>query len=181
MPAHVPQILINRERLPHKSFDIELLGNCDIIVNELCLRLAQYEPSFGHIKQFSHRNNELMNEILYTKLRTSMHRHKKKKQKISFHTTNDMSLPKERLSSLRPRLFKPSIITTTSSSSASSSSSSSRKRPFSSLKNSPLFNQDLSYVFYPPRRYLFAGAEIYFSSSSDDSESDDDLPRKHTE
>ncbi|CAF4498392.1 unnamed protein product, partial [Rotaria magnacalcarata] len=25
LPAHIPQILINRERLPHKSFDIELL------------------------------------------------------------------------------------------------------------------------------------------------------------
>jgi hypothetical protein len=64
--------------------------------------------------------------------------------------------------------------------SSSPSSTTSRKRPFSSLKNSPLFNQDLSYISYPPRRYLFAGAEIYFSSSDDDA-SDDDLPRKHNE
>ncbi|CAF0867140.1 unnamed protein product [Rotaria sordida] len=174
LPAHIPQILINRERLLHKSFDIELLGNCDIIINELCHRLAKYEPSFGHIKRLNHRNDKFMNEILYDKIRTSMQQQKKKKQKISFHTTNDITLPKERLSSLRPRLFKPPIIT---SSTTSSSSSSSRKRPFSSLKNSPLFNQDLSYISYPPRRYLFAGAEIYFSSSSDDG-SDDDLPRK---
>eukprot|EP01135_Chromosphaera_perkinsii_P001937 Nk52_evm4s213 gene=Nk52_evmTU4s213 len=32
LPAHVPQILINREPLPHKNFDVELLGNCDEIV-----------------------------------------------------------------------------------------------------------------------------------------------------
>jgi len=51
LPARVPQILINRERLPHKTFDIELLGNCDVIINELCRRLIKYEPSFGQIKQ----------------------------------------------------------------------------------------------------------------------------------
>jgi len=125
-----------------------------------------------------------MNEILYEKLRTSMQKQKKKKQKISSYTSNNnnnnISLPKERLSSLRPRLFKPSTMIA-SSSSAASSSSSSRKRPFSSLKNSSLFNQDLSFISYPPRRYLFAGAEVYFSSSDDDDTSDDDLPRKRTE
>ncbi|CAF3379711.1 unnamed protein product [Rotaria socialis] len=176
LPAHIPQILVNRERLPHKSFDIELLGNCDVIINELCLRLAKYEPSFGDIKRLNHRNEQLMNEILYDKIRISMQQQKRKKQKVSYHTTNDTSVPKERLSSLRPRIFKPPMI----QSSSSSSSSSSRKRPFSSLKNSPLFNQNSSYISYPPRRYLFAGAEIFFSSSDDDG-SDDDLPRKHTE
>jgi NAD-dependent SIR2 family protein deacetylase len=178
LPAHIPQILINRERLSHKTFDIELLGNCDIIINELCFRLSKFEPSFGKIKQLNFKNSQFMNEILYDKLRTSMQKQKKKKQKISSYTTNNLSLPKERLSSLRPRLFKPTTIT---SSSSASSSTSSRKRPFSSLKNSSLFNQDLSYISYPPRRYLFAGAEIYFSSSSDDDTSDDDLPRKYTE
>jgi hypothetical protein len=84
--------------------------------------------------------------------------------------------PQIQLMIYRPRLFKPTTIT----SSSPSSSSSSRKRPFSSLKNSSLFNQDLSYISYPPRRYLFAGAEIYFSSSDDDA-SDDELPRKHNE
>jgi hypothetical protein len=120
-----------------------------------------------------------MNEILYEKLRTSMQQQqqKRKKQKISSTTTNDITLPKERLSSLRPRLFKPTILPLSTS---PSSSSSSRKRPFSALKNSSLFNQDLSYISYPPRRYLFTGAEIYFSSSDDDA-SDDDLPRKYHE
>lgn len=37
----VPQILINREPLNHFEFDIELLGNCDDIVQELCLRLGE--------------------------------------------------------------------------------------------------------------------------------------------
>ena len=149
-----------------------------MIINELCLRLAKSEPSFGQIKQLKHKNFQYMNEILYDKLRSSMQQQKRKKQKIySTTTTNDISVPKERLSSLRPRLFKPTLIPTSTS---PSSSSTSRKRPFSSLKNSSLFNHDLSYISYPPRRYLFTGAEIYFSSSDDDA-SDDDLPRKHTE
>jgi len=36
----VPQILINREPLRHMTFDIELLGDCDVIVSELCQRLG---------------------------------------------------------------------------------------------------------------------------------------------
>ncbi|GFR78954.1 NAD-dependent protein deacetylase sirtuin-1 [Elysia marginata] len=40
LPAGVPQILINRERLHYLNFDTELLGNCDNIVAELCRRLG---------------------------------------------------------------------------------------------------------------------------------------------
>lgn len=36
LKADVPQILINRERVGNYVFDIELLGNADIIVNQLC-------------------------------------------------------------------------------------------------------------------------------------------------
>lgn len=40
LPSNVPQILINREPLPHCHFDIELLGDCDVIVNHLCQLLG---------------------------------------------------------------------------------------------------------------------------------------------
>lgn len=36
----MPQILINREPLPHLHFDVELLGDCDVVINELCHRLG---------------------------------------------------------------------------------------------------------------------------------------------
>lgn len=39
-PADIPQILINRESLPHCRFDIELLGNCDNIIAHLCRSLG---------------------------------------------------------------------------------------------------------------------------------------------
>lgn len=40
IPANVPQILINREHLSHMTFDVELLGDCDVIIQELCHRLG---------------------------------------------------------------------------------------------------------------------------------------------
>ena len=40
LPSHVPQVLINREPLRHLNFDVELLGDCDVIVNELCHHLG---------------------------------------------------------------------------------------------------------------------------------------------
>merc|ERR1712008_225003 len=41
LPENVPQILINREPLPHCTFDVELLGDCDTIVNQICLMLGE--------------------------------------------------------------------------------------------------------------------------------------------
>ncbi|XP_068710543.1 NAD-dependent protein deacetylase sirtuin-1-like [Montipora foliosa] len=40
IPPEVPQILINREPLRHMRFDVELLGDCDVIISELCQRLG---------------------------------------------------------------------------------------------------------------------------------------------
>lgn len=36
IPSNVPQILINRERLPHLNFDVELYGDSDIIIDGIC-------------------------------------------------------------------------------------------------------------------------------------------------
>lgn len=36
----VPQILINREPLSHLEFDVELYGNCDDVIAELCTQLS---------------------------------------------------------------------------------------------------------------------------------------------
>jgi thiamine pyrophosphate-dependent acetolactate synthase large subunit-like protein len=41
LPKSVPQVLINRESLRHMNFDVELLGDCDGIVNEILNRLEQ--------------------------------------------------------------------------------------------------------------------------------------------
>jgi NAD-dependent deacetylase sirtuin 1 len=40
-PANVPQILINKEPLPHLNFDVELLGDCNGIIECLLTRLGE--------------------------------------------------------------------------------------------------------------------------------------------
>ena len=47
VPAHVPQILINRESLSHVVFDVELLGDCDRIVLQLAHRFPLVYLSFN--------------------------------------------------------------------------------------------------------------------------------------
>ncbi|KAG0337720.1 NAD-dependent histone deacetylase sir2 [Podila horticola] len=42
LPNSVPQILINRTPITHMDFDVQLLGDCDVIVAELC-RMAGWE------------------------------------------------------------------------------------------------------------------------------------------
>ncbi|KAI2610596.1 SIR2-domain-containing protein [Hypoxylon sp. NC1633] len=38
MPARVPQIYISRTPVDHHNFDIDLIGDCDVVVAELCRR-----------------------------------------------------------------------------------------------------------------------------------------------
>lgn len=40
IPHSVPQILINRTPITHMTFDMQLLGDCDVIVPELCRMLG---------------------------------------------------------------------------------------------------------------------------------------------
>ena len=42
IPHDVPQIVINKTPIRHMEFDVQLLGNCDTIVAELC-RLCGWE------------------------------------------------------------------------------------------------------------------------------------------
>lgn len=35
---HIPQIYISREPIKHHNFDIDLIGDCDVVVSELCRR-----------------------------------------------------------------------------------------------------------------------------------------------
>lgn len=40
LPSHIPQIYISRQAVSHINFDIDLLGDCDVVVAELCRRLG---------------------------------------------------------------------------------------------------------------------------------------------
>jgi NAD-dependent histone deacetylase SIR2 len=38
LPAHIPQMYISRTPVGHVNFDIDMLGDCDVVVAELCRR-----------------------------------------------------------------------------------------------------------------------------------------------
>lgn len=38
LPAHVPQMYISMQPVTHVNFDIDLMGECDVVVSELCRR-----------------------------------------------------------------------------------------------------------------------------------------------
>lgn len=38
LPPHIPQIYVSRTPVAHHNFDIDLLGDCDVVVAELCRR-----------------------------------------------------------------------------------------------------------------------------------------------
>ncbi|KAK3994609.1 SIR2-like protein [Cladorrhinum sp. PSN332] len=38
LPAYVPQIYVSRTPISHINFDVELLGDCDVVVSEICRR-----------------------------------------------------------------------------------------------------------------------------------------------
>ncbi|KAL9631504.1 MAG: hypothetical protein Q9164_005856 [Protoblastenia rupestris] len=49
IPSHVPQIYISREPCSHANFDIDILGDCDIVITELCKR-AGWELQHDMVK-----------------------------------------------------------------------------------------------------------------------------------
>lgn len=40
LPPHIPQLYVSRQPVSHINFDIDLLGDCDVVVAELCRRLG---------------------------------------------------------------------------------------------------------------------------------------------
>ncbi|CAG8958682.1 hypothetical protein HYFRA_00011524 [Hymenoscyphus fraxineus] len=40
LPASIPQMYISREPVSHVNFDVDMLGDCDVVVAELCRRMG---------------------------------------------------------------------------------------------------------------------------------------------
>ena len=68
LPPEVPQILVNRESLKHMNFDVELLGDCDGIVNELLLRLEEKRKQNQPTKECPSWSNICMKEEMLTQI-----------------------------------------------------------------------------------------------------------------
>jgi len=163
LSPEVPQILINREPLNHLTPDVELLGDCDGIVNQICLALGQgwEEPVHKPLKLTQTQELEPLDNSepdIDHLLGTSICTAKQEQSGGSLDGEPQPSTSKgiepamtmgeeERQRRLMAALWKP------------------RKSIASQLKEN-------SYYFKPPSRYIFPGAEVYDRSDDEDDEND---------
>jgi len=149
------QILINREPLPHLTPDVELLGDCDGIINQICHMLGDGWEGPIH--------TEPMEEI---SILQPKHEEKSKENKNTDHTnveeesttnnSNENTAPKELTNEELAKMWEPKT----------------RQSIAQRLKSN-------EYLFVSPNRYVFPGAEVYdkeddSDSSSGNSDSDTD-------
>ncbi|KFO12723.1 NAD-dependent protein deacetylase sirtuin-1, partial [Balearica regulorum gibbericeps] len=210
IPHEVPQILINREPLPHLHFDVELLGDCDVIINELCQRLGSEYTKLCY-------NSVKLSEI--TEKPPRMHKelemHSAELPPTPLNISEDSSSPERMtppdtsvVSSEHPAECKlencdPASETkgtcTEEKLQDTQTSSESPENPPSELMNSETMKENGSnngekekneilkkcwvnrsakeqiskrldgtqYLFLPPNRYIFHGAEVYSDSEDD--------------
>lgn len=156
----VPQILINREPLHHCNFDVELLGDCDAIINQICVMLGQgWEGPVHHdsLKQYQGDIKELHSiEVVDDNA-------------INEPTKEEINLKGARNPSEEPPIDPNNAADAIDSDSAQEKVNSRR----SIAESLPLGN----FYFQAPSRYVFPGAEVFADDSDDEDDylgSDDD-------
>ncbi|NXJ95487.1 SIR1 deacetylase, partial [Corythaixoides concolor] len=211
IPHEVPQILINREPLPHLHFDVELLGDCDVIINELCQRLGSEYTKLCY-------NSVKLSEITEKppRMQKELEMHSAELPPTPLNISEDSSTP-ERMtppdalvaSSEHPAECKVENCDPASETKGTcteeklqdtQTSSENPENPTSELINSETMKENRSnngenkekseivkkcwvnraakeqiskrldgtqYLFLPPNRYIFHGAEVYSDSEDD--------------
>ncbi|XP_069877101.1 NAD-dependent protein deacetylase sirtuin-1 [Dipodomys merriami] len=205
IPHEVPQILINREPLPHLHFDVELLGDCDVIINELCHRLGgEYAKlccnpvKLSEITEKPPRTQkelvdflELPPTPLHISEESSSPERTSPVSKVIVTATKskvDDLVISESKSCMeeKPQLVQTSIrnnesITVENSDLKDVGSSTEEKNDITSVAETVrkcwpnrLPKEQISkrldgnqYLFLPPNRYIFHGAEVYSDSEDD--------------
>lgn len=172
LKPEIPQILINREPLPHMQFDVELYGNCDDIIVELCRNLGDEWTDFS--KSFSQTSLDF-------------EKYKALIENIPDQDSSNQLLPIEKLTANtkennsfgqssydQSNQQGPSCDTKIDNKrSLDHESSGCKKRKLSSETNKETRESDF-YMFYPPNRYIFHGAELDCPDYSDDEVDDND-------
>ncbi|XP_029031467.1 NAD-dependent protein deacetylase sirtuin-1 isoform X2 [Betta splendens] len=201
IPHEVPQILINREQLPHLNFDVELLGDCDVIVNELCHRLAadfeQLCYNTVRLAEITEKPPRLPEQPPSEALPASSHSdQEEQKQQQSTDAVTEPSEDTKRLNvreSAGNNVTPPEPCPNASDSPTSNAPKEAtaevksqtsnlefrRQCWMSRINRSPISKRlESQYLFQAPNRYIFHGAEVYSDSedemsSSCDSDSED--------
>ncbi|GFT91371.1 NAD-dependent protein deacetylase sirtuin-1 [Nephila pilipes] len=208
--TNVPQILINREPLKHLTFDIELLGDCDVVIGELCRRLKSEwdlddDIPFTPLKElhvFLSKENipslsdlasidstdfpEINNNFDFSQGQTnggpSSLTQSEESNSCDYHGLSAIKLDDSEDGSNQGQLFVDSTsnqeVAPKSDDVCITSSCLNSKDNFT--KKLP----DQTYLFCPPNRYIFQGAEVYRDddddccSTSTDYSSDSDSPQR---
>jgi len=172
----IPQILINREQLPHLQFDVELYGNCDDVIRELCCQLGK---DWDHVTESYIPHPLDCEKYKYLFDNTSM-QHDSAMTGKELRSSEEGRKCKCNVSkSFQPGPCECSIVDDDSGNSVKrkyleNDESSERKHQKVSKET---IDSDVYYLFYPPNSYIFHGAEM---DCSDDSEEDTcDIDNEH--
>ena len=159
IPANVPQILINREPLSHLNFDVELLGNCNDIIEYLITRLGE---GWNHLldRKPSEDESPLNQETERDTQTTCMER------------ADACQGPKVDFSQTDRDASNGSQVATDASSQTGDNG----------CQRSGLFQELLAeamkrgepFVFLPPSCYMFCGVDLKSPETSEDDSDDED-------
>merc|ERR1711935_908154 len=188
----VPQILINREPLPHLTPDVELLGDCDGIINQICHMLGQGWEGPVH--------SDPLVEIteLCPKIVEPTPQEPKSSSTLTLNTEEKKSTSPSKEVISGQSISGQTADTISGQSADATSSSAGNVKP----KASSLSNEDLAKIWQPksrpslaqrlksheflftsPNRYVFPGAEVFeredesdisSNNSGSDTDSDDE-------
>ena len=162
VPKDIPQVLINREPLPHIAADVELLGDCDVIVDQLCRMLGWERLGEGDLQE----TRELLEKAEDKSVREWQERKREAEERRQ-------ELERQRQSS-------GSSATATEAESLPAENAHSH---VTHLDPTPFWQHrerkslasrlpEAKYYFNPPSRYVFPGAEVYSEEEESDGESD---------
>ncbi|XP_025203668.1 NAD-dependent protein deacetylase sirtuin-1 isoform X1 [Melanaphis sacchari] len=171
---HVPQILINRERLPHMNFDVELLGDSDVIVDHLCRMLGSDWTEVCWCKE----------ELTETKTLNTPTSSPRSNVTVIETVEGEMSTDSTRDSanSMSPPLGDDRFVPSTSGEQRHLSTDTTRDSgidPDDPQKSSlAAYLPPNKYYVLKKRRYMFSGAEVDLNDVNDDSETESDSSEK---
>ncbi|CAH8662571.1 unnamed protein product [Dicrocoelium dendriticum] len=175
IPESVPQVLINREPLSNHDFDVELLGDCDVIVTELCARLGwELSPESASKRLTLIPLHDIMGER--SRGDADQKALASSQNEPSLHTANgpvDVSEEaKKDASSTEPEAFIETSAEATTLNTAQRPKTdvievddSDEESHSDDLWDVAAFLPPHSFTHVPPNQYVFPGAELFISQS----------------
>merc|ERR1719414_809724 len=188
----VPQILINREPLSHLTPDVELLGDCDGIINQICSMLGEDWQEPVHTTTLSESHELLPDEsddeddetVTASKPKSENENTEQKVQNkqstsdnsIGENPTDASNSEKEKSDEAKESSSQPNASKDEEEESAEARQKRLMAKFWKPRRSMAYRLKDGTYFYSEPNRYIFPGAEVYKDSKSQDSNdfSDDD-------